>query len=64
VKVAWLGGTTIRGTGNSFATSHIAGLCARILSKHPRMTTFQLKNVLYLTAANVSLSRTHPEVSP
>jgi subtilisin family serine protease len=53
VQVAWLGGTTIRSTGNSFATPYIAGLCARILSKHPRMTTFQVKNTLYLSAANV-----------
>jgi subtilisin len=53
VAVAWLGGTTIRSTGNSFATPYIAGLCARILAKHPRMTTFQLKNALYLSAANV-----------
>jgi len=53
VEVAWLGGATIRSTGNSFATPFIAGLCARILAKHPRMTTFQLKNALYLSAANV-----------
>jgi subtilisin len=53
VEVAWLGGTTIRCTGNSFATPYIAGLCARILSKHRRMQTFQLKNALYLSAANV-----------
>jgi subtilisin len=53
VQVAWLGGASIRSTGNSFATPLIAGLCARILSKHPRMTTFQLKNALYLSAANV-----------
>jgi subtilisin family serine protease len=53
VQVAWLGGATIRSTGNSFATPFIAGLCARILAKHPRMTTFQLKNALYLSAANV-----------
>ncbi|MFE0465323.1 S8 family serine peptidase [Kitasatospora sp. NPDC058965] len=53
VPVAWLGGTSIRTTGNSFATPFIAGLCARILSQHPRMTTFQLKNALYLSAANV-----------
>jgi subtilisin len=53
VQVAWLGGGTIRSTGNSFATPMIAGLCARILSKHPKMTPFQLKNALYLSAANV-----------
>jgi subtilisin family serine protease len=53
VSVAWLGGTSIRTTGNSFATPFVAGQCARILSEHPRMTTFQLKNALYLSAANV-----------
>lgn len=53
VEVAWLGGAQTRSTGNSFATPHITGLCARILAKHPQMTAFQLKNVLYLTAANV-----------
>jgi subtilisin family serine protease len=64
IEVAWLGGTTIRSTGNSYATPHIAGHCANILSKHPRMTTFQLKNALYLSAANVTVapprSRTVP----
>jgi subtilisin len=53
IPVAWLGGTSIRSTGNSLATPFIAGLCTRILSKHPRMTPFQLKNTLYLSAANV-----------
>lgn len=55
VQVAWLGGTTIRTTGNSFATPYISGLCARILSQYRRMTTFQLKNALYLSAANVRI---------
>lgn len=53
IPVAWLGGRTIRSTGNSFATPHVAGVCARILAKHPQLTPFQLKSVLYLTAANV-----------
>jgi len=53
IPVAWLGGTSIRSSGNSFATPFIAGLCARILSSHPRLTPFQLKNALYLSAANV-----------
>jgi subtilisin family serine protease len=53
VEVAWLGGRTIRTSGNSFATPFIAGLCARILSEQPRMTPFQLKSELYLSAANV-----------
>lgn len=55
VQVAWLGGTTIRTTGNSFATPHISGLCAQVLSRHRSLTTFQLKNALYLSAANVHI---------
>ncbi|MGW3151547.1 S8 family peptidase [Streptomyces sp. NPDC001177] len=53
VEVAWLGGRTIRTTGNSFAAPYITGLCARILSRSPRMTPFQLKSALYASAANV-----------
>ena len=53
VEIAWLGGGTIRSSGNSFATPHIAGICSLTLSKHPELTPFQLKNVLYLTADNV-----------
>jgi subtilisin family serine protease len=53
VPVAWLGGATIRTSGNSFATPFIAGQCARLLSAYPAMTPFQLKNALYLSAANV-----------
>ena len=52
LDVAWLGGDTLRCTGNSFATPHIAGICALILAKHPDLTPFQLKSVLYQTAAN------------
>lgn len=53
LDIAWLGGETITATGNSFATPHIAGMCALILAKHPELTPFQLKSVLHLTAANV-----------
>jgi subtilisin len=53
VEVAWLGGGTLRCTGNSFATPHVAGICALVLSKHPELTPFQLKSVLHLTATNV-----------
>jgi subtilisin family serine protease len=53
VEVAWLGGTTLRSTGNSFATPHLTGICALILGKHRELTPFQLKSVLYLTASNV-----------
>jgi subtilisin len=57
VEIAWLGGGTIRSSGNSFATPHIAAICALILSKHPELTPFQLKSVLYLTANNVGGGR-------
>ena len=53
IDVAWLGGSTIRSTGDSFATPHMAGLCALVLGKHAGLTPFQLKSVLYLTATNV-----------
>jgi subtilisin family serine protease len=52
LDVAWLGGSTLRCTGNSFATPHIAGICALVLAKHPELTPFQLKSVLYQTASN------------
>ena len=40
--------------GNSFATAHISGICALILAKHPELTPFELKSVLYLIADNVA----------
>ena len=45
LDVAWLGGGTLRSTGNSFATPHISGVCALILAKHPELTPFQVKSV-------------------
>ena len=53
VEVAWLDKRRVSVSGNSFATPHITGLCALILSAHPELTPFQLKSVLYLTATNV-----------
>jgi subtilisin family serine protease len=53
VDVAWIGGASVRATGNSFATPHMTAICALILAKHPELTPFQLKSVLYLTADNV-----------
>jgi subtilisin len=53
LDVAWLGGGTINATGNSFATPHVAALCALILGKHPELTPYQLKSVLHLVANNV-----------
>lgn len=53
LAVAWADGRTVHASGNSFATPHIAGICALVLSKHPQLTPFQVKSVLYLTASNV-----------
>lgn len=53
IDVAWLDHSTITATGNSFAAPHMAGLIARILSKHPGMTPFQMKTVLSGLADNV-----------
>jgi subtilisin family serine protease len=53
VELAWKGGGRIVGTGNSYAAPHISGLAALIRSKHPELRPFQLKTVLWATAANV-----------
>ena len=53
VGVPWPGGRRTRITGNSFAAPHVAGYCALIKGKHPGLTPFQLKNLLYLTSDNV-----------
>ena len=52
VEIAWIGGSRVHATGNSFATPHIAGIAALALGKHPELTPFQLKSVLSLTALN------------
>jgi subtilisin family serine protease len=54
VDVAWLGRGRLRVTGNSFATPHMSAICALVRSKHPELTSFALKNVLFLTASNVA----------
>jgi subtilisin family serine protease len=53
VEVPWRGGRVVTVSGNSFATPHLSGICALVLAKHPELTPFQLKSVLYLTATNV-----------
>ncbi len=55
VDVAWTGGESIVASGNSFATPHIAGLVALLLSKHPELTPFQVKAVLAGMADNAVL---------
>lgn len=41
-------------SGNSFATPHITGMCARILGRHPEFRTRELKTVLSAIADNVN----------
>lgn len=53
VTVAWSGGSSRSTTGNSFATPRVSGYVARVLAKHPGLTPFQVKSVLYQAAANV-----------
>ncbi len=53
VRVAWNEKRYAEVTGNSFAAPHIAGLVARIRAKHPGLTPFQIKTVLWSCAANV-----------
>ena len=52
VKVPWLSGSTIISTGNSFAAPHVTGLVARLLSKHPHLTPYEVKTVLRAVASN------------
>ena len=52
IEVAWLDKATLEATGNSFAAPHIAGLVARVLSKHPGLTPFQMKTILHAVADN------------
>jgi subtilisin len=54
VPVAWPGGGQTVSSGNSFATPHVAAICALILNKHPHLAPFQLKSVLYHAAKNVT----------
>jgi len=53
IEVSWRGGGRIVGTGNSYAAPHIAGVGALVKAKHPELRPFQLKTVLWATAANV-----------
>ncbi len=56
VKVAWTNQSYMHATGNSYAAPHIAGLVALICAKHPQLTPFQIKAILYACANNVSRS--------
>jgi subtilisin family serine protease len=63
IELAWKDGSTIRATGNSFAAPHIAGIAALILGKHPDLRPFQVKTVLWATAANLPGEARAPALS-
>lgn len=50
VDVAWHGGGRIRATGNSFAAPHLAGQAARLRSRYPTASPFEIKALLAATA--------------
>jgi subtilisin family serine protease len=53
VRLAWLSGGYITGTGNSFAAPHVAGIVALLRSKHPHLRPFEVKTLLRALARNV-----------
>jgi subtilisin len=53
LRVAWKNHSYVISTGNSFAAPHIAGIVALVRAKHPELTPFQVKSVLWACAANV-----------
>ena len=60
VDVAWLRNSRATSTGNSYAAPHISGIAALIRAKHPELRPFQVKTVLWATAANVVQAREMP----
>jgi subtilisin len=54
IRVPWLAGATILSTGNSFAAPHVTGLAARLLSKHPYLTPYEVKTVLRAVSSNAT----------
>ncbi|WP_237404796.1 S8 family peptidase [Actinacidiphila reveromycinica] len=57
VEAPWPGGGKRVVSGNSFAAPHVTGLCARILERHPRFRTPELRHVLTATAGNLRRSQ-------
>jgi subtilisin family serine protease len=52
VDIAWLGGRTVRASGNSFAAPRVAGMVALLKEKHPQLTPFEVKTALRAIAGN------------
>jgi subtilisin len=52
VEVAWIDKQWATNTGNSFAAPHITGIVTLIRAKHPELTPFQVKTILWSCAKN------------
>lgn len=52
VPVPWVGGSVRTASGNSFATPHIVGMCARIKAAHPTASTTEIRHILASVADN------------
>jgi subtilisin len=57
VDIAWLGGRTVRASGNSFAAPRVAGMVALLKERHPQLTPFEIKTALRAVAGNTAVSR-------
>ena len=64
VPIGWKDGTTTVATGNSFAAPHMCGIVARILSKHPGLTPFEVKAVLAAIANDPGGAYPDPTAPP
>jgi len=53
IEVPWLNKSACVTTGNSFAAPHLTGIIALILAKHPQLTPFHVKTILYACASNI-----------
>jgi subtilisin len=64
LRVAWLDGGSCVSTGNSFAAPHIAGIASLICAKHPGLTPFQLKTILFACASNTNVEASGSPTAP
>jgi subtilisin len=55
IRCAWPGGGTKIVSGNSFATPHVAAMCARILGEHPGFRTTQIRYTLAAISDNLGV---------
>lgn len=60
VDVPWRDGGRIRATGNSFAAPHLAAHAARLRSRYPAATPFEIKALLAATATATATATAPP----